>query len=176
MLGAAEAGDVTATLMLSYLALDEQLPDAMLSELVTYLKRDVEAGSPRAMADLGRFHDLGLGVQKDEAKALAFYRQGAVLGDLNALGFLAQAYELGRGEYREDQEKAITLYMRSLLGGSLSTLALLTDEKTLKRLKMSLDNIISWGSFLSKYRYTGLNEPYRLAKKRTLGITALSGL
>jgi TPR repeat protein len=62
-----------------------------------WLERAAEAGSMRAMFNLGYMYDMGIGVEIDYAAARKWYDQAAAVGGVSAILRLALMTELGHG-------------------------------------------------------------------------------
>ena len=68
------------------------------------LRRLGEGGDAHAMFRLGRFYAGGIGVARDDAEAVRWYRMGSSAGNLNATTALALALIEGRGTNRDEPE------------------------------------------------------------------------
>jgi TPR repeat protein len=68
------------------------------------LRRLADGGNAHVMFRLGRMYATGIGVARDEAAAVAWYRKGASAGNLNATTALAVATLEGRGTSKDQQE------------------------------------------------------------------------
>jgi TPR repeat protein len=68
------------------------------------LRRLAEGGNAAVMFRLGRMYATGIGVARDEAEAVAWYRKGASGGNLNAKTALAVALLDGRGVDKDQPE------------------------------------------------------------------------
>jgi uncharacterized protein len=64
---------------------------------------------------LGQAFDSGLGVEKDDSKAVEWYRKAAEQGLLGAMYFLAEKLQYGEGVH--DPEEAINWYHKAAEGG-----------------------------------------------------------
>jgi TPR repeat protein len=74
------------------------------ADAAEYLRRASDAGSAMGTRLLGAVYAEGIGVPKDEVRALALHRQAATMGDTEALLHLGRAYALGLGtsvDFRE---------------------------------------------------------------------------
>ena len=65
-----------------------------------------EQGDVASMNTLGECYELGTGVEKDEAKAVAWYRKAAELGFAGAQCSLGVCYFFGTG-IKKDEAKAV---------------------------------------------------------------------
>jgi TPR repeat protein len=68
------------------------------------LRRLGEGGNAHVMFRLGRLYASGMGVARDDAEAVRWYRMGASAGNLNAATALAMALIEGRGTNRDEAE------------------------------------------------------------------------
>ena len=68
------------------------------------LRRLAEGGNAHVMFRLGRMYATGIGVARNEAEAVAWYRKGASAGNANAKTALAVALIEGRGTGKDPQE------------------------------------------------------------------------
>jgi TPR repeat protein len=75
-----------------------------------------EAGHVRSGQLLGRFYQLGAGVEKDPAKAVPFFQAAAERGDAYAQHSLGKAYLEGNG-VAEDHRRGIELLTRAAESG-----------------------------------------------------------
>ena len=71
---------------------------------------------PMLQFSLGQAFDAGLGVEKDDSKAVEWYRKAAEQGLMGAMYFLAQKLELGQG-VQSDNEQAIKWHLKAAEGG-----------------------------------------------------------
>lgn len=81
----------------AYAAFDEGNFVAALEEA----SKAAERGEPAAHTLIGRIHEEGLGVAKDDTKAAQWYHKAARLGDVNAQFALAVMLAKGRGVERD---------------------------------------------------------------------------
>lgn len=113
LLALADLGDTRSMLGLAYIRLnpDDQRFDP--AEAVDFLTRAAEAGSPEAQMELAKLYEQGIGVDRDEARALSLYQAAAAqdfADAINDLGFLH--YHGGLG-LRADPQKALTFFERA---------------------------------------------------------------
>jgi TPR repeat protein len=88
-------------------------------QYLTALKLAEEAfgrGEPQANTLIGRIYSEGLGVQKDDKKALEHYRRAAELGDVQGTFALGIAFAEGRG-VGKDRKAAAELFEKAALTG-----------------------------------------------------------
>ncbi len=78
--------------------------------------REAGAGNQSAQRNLGSMYDQGLGVNKDPAQAVIWYRKAADTGNRDAIFQLATMYEQGRG-VPQDQKQALDWYRKAALLG-----------------------------------------------------------
>ena len=78
---------------------------------VGYFERAVEAGSTKALVDLGDLYMAGKGVKADADRALQYYEQAAQKGDALGLAQAAEAYISGE-KTPQDPDHAVDLYRR----------------------------------------------------------------
>jgi TPR repeat protein len=71
---------------------------------------------PMLQFSLGQAFDAGLGVERDDSKAVEWYRKAAEQGMMGAMYFLAQKLEFGQG-VRSDREQAIRWHLKAGEGG-----------------------------------------------------------
>src|SRR5258708_5457754 len=69
---------------------------------IAMLSAKAEAGDVSAMCDLGQRYYLGTGVEKDSAKALAWYERGAQAGHAKSMMRLGLMYALAAGVAKDD--------------------------------------------------------------------------
>ena len=89
-----------------------------LAEAYAVFRRGIEL-SPhhaRLQFSLGQAFDSGLGVEKDDSKAVEWYRKASEQGLMGAMYLLARKYEDGQGVPR-DSEQAIRWYRTAAEGG-----------------------------------------------------------
>jgi hypothetical protein len=87
----AEQGDTRSMVGLAYMRLNAVDPRYAPADAAGLLQRAADGGSAEAMFELGQLYEKGLGVVKDDARALELYRAAAGLGfadALNDLGFI----------------------------------------------------------------------------------------
>ena len=81
------------------------------------IKAKAENGDASAQSYLGFYYNNGLGVAKDQAAAVKWYRKAADLGNATAQFYLAECYSNGRG-VAKDVELAEQWYRKAAEGGS----------------------------------------------------------
>ena len=70
-------------------------------------KKEVEAGGdPRGQYNVGRMHELGLGVEQSDEAAAGWYRRAADQGSLGAQYKMAFMHLHGNGVEQSDEEAA----------------------------------------------------------------------
>lgn len=77
-----------------------------LEKALSWYKKAEENGHPEAMYNLAVMYWLGEGVQKDSESAKKLLMRSALLGEINAIRTLADAYLHGRYGYSVDKDKA----------------------------------------------------------------------
>lgn len=83
-------------------------------EALKYYQNAVPYGLPRALLQLGKFHNGGLAkLNRDATRAVEFFQKAAEEDDASALFYLARAHENGEGVQKKDLELALSLYQRS---------------------------------------------------------------
>lgn len=89
-----------------------------LAEAYAVFCRGIELSPGHAMLQLslGQAFDAGLGIEKDDSKAVEWYSKAAEQGLMAAMYFLARKYEYGHGIPR-DSERAIRWYRTAAEGG-----------------------------------------------------------
>jgi TPR repeat protein len=83
------------------------------------LRALAEQGDPLAQGRLGQMYDFGVGVEKDAAEAVRWYRKAAEQGDAGSQIDLGFAYQDGKGVTR-DAAEAVRLYRRAAAQGHAS--------------------------------------------------------
>jgi len=78
--------------------------------------REASAGNQSAQRNLGSMYDQGLGVNKDPAQAVLWFRKAADTGNRDAIFQLATMYEQGRG-VPQDQKQALDWFRKAALLG-----------------------------------------------------------
>ena len=79
-------------------------------DFVARLRKEADGGSTKAQATLGLCHQLGLGVKRDPAKAMEWYKKAAASGHAGAQNNLGLLYDEGAAGPR-DPRKAHELYL-----------------------------------------------------------------
>ena len=79
-------------------------------DFVARLRKEADGGSTKAQATLGLCHHLGLGVKRDPAKAMEWYKKAAASGHAGAQNNLGLLYDEGAAGPR-DPRKAHELYL-----------------------------------------------------------------
>jgi TPR repeat protein len=82
------------------------------SGALTHLHRAADAGSPRAITQIGLMYERGEGVTRSDTEALRWYAKAAALGDATAEKNLGAMYENGQGT-AENWPLAAELYQKS---------------------------------------------------------------
>lgn len=80
------------------------------AEALRWYDTATAAGDMKSARYAGLLYERGLGVAKDEEKAVACYRVAAQRGDTTARTFLGNAYLFGRG-VRQDYARAYAYYL-----------------------------------------------------------------
>lgn len=109
----AEGGDTRSMLGLGYMSLNPAEGRFDPQEAVELFTRAADAGSPEAQFELAKLYEKGLGVARDEALALNYYRLAAdqeFADAINDLGFLT--YQGGLG-LTKDPQAALALFERA---------------------------------------------------------------
>jgi TPR repeat protein len=83
---------------------------------------------PLAYADLGYFHQHGIGTKKDLAAAFRCYEAGAEAGISKAQVGLAEAYEKGIGT-KKDRKLALAWYQKAASQGERKALLWMKRQK-----------------------------------------------
>jgi TPR repeat protein len=94
-----------------------------------------EQGIPQAQFDFGLYHLRGIGVAKDDTKAVYWFRRAAVNGSASGQHSLGIMFDQGNGVAR-DPEEALRWYARAALQGhrgSSSMVRALEEETTRTR-------------------------------------------
>ncbi|KAH3743327.1 chitin synthase regulatory factor chr2 [Pelomyxa schiedti] len=86
-----------------------------IHKAVTLYQRAADAGSARAMGNLGWCYEHGEGVRKDIHMAVTLYQRAADTGDAHAVYHLGRCYDSGGVE--KDTHKAAALYQRAADAG-----------------------------------------------------------
>ncbi|MEZ5583496.1 MAG: SEL1-like repeat protein [Candidatus Competibacteraceae bacterium] len=102
-----------------------------LSRYVHWLERAAQLRPIRrgVVSDLAEAYEQGLGVERDDARALELYRQAAEAGGRTALVALAQFYRDGRAGQR-DEIKSLRLFRQAASHGSVTALEAMVDIYT----------------------------------------------
>lgn len=90
-----------------------------LPEAATLLRQGVDRGEPEAMADLSGYYAFGIGVPKDERKALELLQRASDNGELGATSSLATIRHQGRLGTAKDTDEAIRLMQKAADSGGL---------------------------------------------------------
>lgn len=116
---AAEKGCLKALALLGRLKTEEELflcerygtkpNEATLAEGLKYCLPAARGDDPDGIYCLARAYESGLGVKKDEKKALVFALSAAKLGNAEAMALVGKLYEEGRGTGK-DVEVALRCY------------------------------------------------------------------
>lgn len=87
------------------------------NEAVRLFRRAAEIGHVEAMVNVGIWHELGKGVNRDPREAVVWYRKAAELGNTLAMTKLGLNYLVGEGVVQDDIEAYIWFSVASALGG-----------------------------------------------------------
>lgn len=98
--------DPEAMYGLAQILLESRDEDETAAEALYYLEQAALAGHPHAAGEAGSAHASGYGTERDEARAVAWWRYGASRGQLRAQGCLMVAALLGRGMEADPIEAA----------------------------------------------------------------------
>ena len=113
LLALANLGDTRSMLGLAYIRLNPEDDRFDPAQAVDFLTRAVEKGSPEAQYELAKLYEQGVGVPRDEARALELYRDAAAqdfADAINDLGFLQFNGGLG---LRPNPERALEYFERA---------------------------------------------------------------
>jgi uncharacterized protein len=113
---AAEQGEGPAQDMLSFILL-ESVAAADYREARRFAELAAAQGIAASMTRLGMIFHNALGVDRDPALAVSWWRRGAERGDADGQAMLGAAYHLGAGVKRDPME-AFTWLTRAHAGGS----------------------------------------------------------
>ena len=80
-----------------------------LKSILAILKKDATAGDVLAQVNLALCYEIGIGIIKDEGKAVQYYKMAADQGDAQAQLNLGLCYEMGKG-INKDEGKAVQYY------------------------------------------------------------------
>jgi TPR repeat protein len=116
---AAEQGDGEAQDMLSWMLLEGRMITPDFDEARRWALAAANNGIAAAMTmtRLGMLYHNALGVPRDPAEAVSWWRRGAAAGDADGQAMLAAACYLGNGVERDPVE-AFTWLLRARAGGS----------------------------------------------------------
>lgn len=106
---AADAGHVEA--MCNLASLEIRWEQALL-----WWRKAADAGSSKAMLRVGLSYEMGVGVERDFAKAAQWYRKAADAGVADAMNDMGRLYEYGRG-MKKDYAQAMQWYRRAAEAG-----------------------------------------------------------
>jgi hypothetical protein len=114
---AAEQDDGAAQDMLSWMLLEGEVaaPDYVAAR--EFAERAAAHGIAASMTRLGMIFHNALGVERDPAQAVDWWRRGAERGDADGQAMLGAAFHLGSGVKRDPVEAMIWL-LRARAGGS----------------------------------------------------------
>ena len=93
-----------------------QASAAQLSDLMAIYQRQAETGDPQAQISFGTMFREGLGVDKNEMRAINLYRKAADQGSASGQFIMGNMYELGIG-VRKDEADAVSWYRKSAENG-----------------------------------------------------------
>ena len=115
----AKAGNGHAmTVMASALAAEEATSRERVAAITAMYRAAADAGSVRAMCELGLCHALGDGLVRDETRAAVCFTAAARRGCVPAMDLLAAAYFNGAGVTR-DTAAAVRLWKKAAADGHL---------------------------------------------------------
>jgi uncharacterized protein len=112
---AADAGDMEAVADVGDAYLRGKGVTASASTAATWYLKAAEAGNVRAMRALGQIY-LNNTMLADYVEARKWFEKGVALGDAACMSGLAELYDNALG-VREDNNRALDLYMRAARGG-----------------------------------------------------------
>ena len=119
-----------------YLELADEGDTASMNNLGCLIESDVEAaewflkaadaGSCVAQSNIARYYRYGIGLEKDEKKAIEYYRMSASQDYLPAILALGQLYQYGEGT-DVDIDEAVLWYKIAIGKGDISAMKSLAD-------------------------------------------------
>jgi len=112
------------------------------------LRLAAEAGNAEAEELIGVMYALGLGVARDDVRALEWYLRAAMKGHAGAQSGVGWYYEIGRGLPAPDLVRAYLWYALSAIGGDPD--AAISQEEVTK--KMSAAQIEKAHRLIDDYR------------------------
>ena len=83
--------------VVSLTARAQQPPQSLRSLDLASLQQRADSGDVAAQTELGGRYWSGIGVTKDQAQAVVWYRKAGEQGDKTAEAYIASAYNLGQG-------------------------------------------------------------------------------
>ncbi len=83
---------------------NEQKSETYRRNFVTSMMKEAEQGDAHAQLHLGTMYEKGIGVAKDEAEAVEWYREAAEQGSAMAQSILGLMYSYGRGVTKDEAE------------------------------------------------------------------------
>lgn len=127
--------------------------DKDYEQAMNHFVKALDAGSVKAMNEIGFMYQYGYGVLKNKSEAVKWYRRGAELGDTDSMNSLADCLLKGLGTDKNVDE-AVKLYTKAAELGNFNRVQELAtclikyfgDESTAyKWLKKSCDNASLFG-------------------------------
>ena len=130
---AAEAGNPSAMVNLAVLYANERESTPIRQDVpraIAYYEQAGANGYPGAWFDLGLIYSKGRGsIVKDIDRAIYYYKLAVESGDIQAICNLGSMYEHGvEGHIERDEEKAMSIYEKSLQLPSYRSIARNIDE------------------------------------------------
>ena len=95
---------LSISVALSASADNEQKSETYRRNFVTSMMKEAEQGNAHAQLLLGTMYEKGIGVAKDEAEAVEWYREAAEQGSADAQSILGLMYSYGRGVTKDEAE------------------------------------------------------------------------
>jgi uncharacterized protein len=109
-------GSVDAAYALGTWYLNGHYVKQSLKKGLSLIKKAAEKNHPGALHDLAVGHETGIGVKKDEAKALELYTKGALYGDAQCHFEVGRMYYYGIGARRNKELAYAWLHRAKELG------------------------------------------------------------
>jgi TPR repeat protein len=107
-------------------SLREKATSAQLNQLSAIYRHEADSGDPRAQVSLGVMYLEGLGVGKDETRAISWFHRAADQGAASGQIALAEAYVQGSGVMKDDVE-AVKWYRKAAEQGNAHAQRVLGD-------------------------------------------------
>jgi len=95
----------------------KELGPPNLEKAIQWLNFGAKHNYPGALADLGYFHEHGIGMKKDLVQAQAYYNKAILAGSDTALSNLGYMYMVGSG-VEQDYNKASELFNKAVKQGN----------------------------------------------------------